>query len=435
MSLLRPRSMSELRLGTLLVIVCVVAGLVLFQKQRVMTSIKPGETISADFARNHRLTPFQAPVKIAGVPIGSVTTVKRLDNGTTRIGLKVFDRDSLKLMGTAPTVAIRPATLLGGNYYVDVSPGGRRGEFQGTVPVSRTTIPVELDSIALALNEPAREGIRSSISDLGNTLDKDGRTALQDLSANAPKTLEPAAAAFGATRGTHPGTDLPRLVRGFEATSRVLSERNGELDSSVANLAKATAVLDSRRNDMRKSLDDMPDTLESTDKMLSKLRKTLHTLEDTSDDIRPSVNELDEVLEDLDPVLVKARPVIRDLRVVSRDLRPVLDDLTPIADDLTATFNNLRGPVLNRTNAQILPTLDSGWEGTGLYAGNGSEDELYKVIGYTLSNLTQANMADGNGAMGNVQNGNGPGSVMGVPGLLGADAVAQLINALAGAVQ
>ena len=434
MSLLRPRSMSELRLGTLLVIVCVMAGLVLFQKQRVMTSIKPGETIAADFARNHRITPFQAPVKIAGVPIGSVTTVKRLDNGTTRIGLKV-EGDSLKLMGTAPTVAIRPATLLGGNYYVDVVPGGRRGEFRGTVPVSRTEIPVELDSIAAALNRPAREGIRSSISDLGDTLDKDGRTALQDLSAHAPKTLEPAAGALGATRGSNPGTDLPRLVRGFEATSRVLSEKNGQLDSSVANLAKATAVLDSRRTDMRKSLDDMPDTLESTDRMLAKLRTTLDTLEDTSDDIRPSVQELDEVLEDLDPVLIKARPVIGDLRVVARDLRPVLDDLTPVADDLTAVFDNLRGPVLDRTNGQILPTLDSGWEGTGLYAGNGSEDELYKVIGYTLSNLTQANMADANGAMGNVQNGNGPGSLMGVPGLLGADAVAQLLNALTGAAQ
>ena len=58
---------------------------------------------------------------------------------------------------------------------------------------------------------------------------------------------------------------------------------------------------------------------------------------------------------------------------------------------------------------------NSGWSGTGLYEGNGSEDELYKVIGYTLSNLTQGNMADANGAMGNVQNGNGPGSLMGLP--------------------
>jgi phospholipid/cholesterol/gamma-HCH transport system substrate-binding protein len=209
----------------------------------------------------------------------------------------------------------------------------------------------------------------------------------------------------------------------------VLSEKNGQLDSSVANLARTTAVLDSRRTDMRETLDDMPETLESTEKMLSKLRKTLNTLEDTSDDIRPSVQELEQLLGDLDPVLVEANPVIRDLRIVARDLRPVVDDLTPIADDLTGVYDNLRGPVLSRINSQILPTLDSGWSGSGLYVGNGSEDELYKVIGYTLSNLTQGNMADANGAMGNVQNGHGPGSLMGLP--LSGDLISQMLAQLA----
>jgi len=414
MSLLRPRSMSELRLGTIFVIVAVVAGLLLFQKQRVMTSLTPGDTIAADFASNHRITPFQARVKIAGVPVGSVTTVKRLDNGHTRLGIKVKG-DALDLMGTAPSAAVRPTTLLGGNYYLEIIPGGRRGAFHGTIPMSRTHLPVELDSIAAALNAPAREGVRSSVRDLSGALDDEGSKALQDLSAHAPKTLKPMAGAMEATRGTQPGTDLPTLVRGFESASRVLSERNGELDSSVANLAKTTAVLDARGNDMRKSLDDMPDTLESTDKMLGKLRKTLDTLEDTSDDIRPSVEALDELLEDLDPTLVKARPVIRDLRVVAHDLRPVLDDLTPMADDLTAVFNNVRGPVLNRVNGRILPALNSDWEGTGLYENNGTDNELYKEMAYALSGLDQGHIADANGAMSTVISSYGPGSLFGLP--------------------
>lgn len=431
MSILRPRKVSELWIGTILVIVAITAGLLLFQKQRIMTSIKPGETINAEFTSNYRITPFQAPVKIAGIPIGSVTTVKRLENGRTMMGLKV-KRESLKLMGTAPIVAIRPTTLLGGNYYIDVVPGGRRGEFHGTVPPSRTRLPVELDSIAAALNSPARVGVRSSIKDLGETLGDEGSKALQDLSAHAPEALEPAAGALAATRGTNPGTDLPRLVRGFEATSRVLSEQNGQLDSSVANLAKVTNVLDKRGNDMNQTLKDMPDTLESTDKMLVKLRKTLRTLEDTSDDIRPSVKKLDDVLEDLDPVLVKATPAIRDLRVVARDLRPVVSDLTPIAKDLTASFRNLNGPVLNRVNKQILPTLDSGWEGTGEYAGNGTDDELYKVVAYALSNLAQAHMTDANGAMADVSAGVGPGSVFGIPLLPGAQVEALLAKLIGG---
>jgi phospholipid/cholesterol/gamma-HCH transport system substrate-binding protein len=406
--------MSELRLGTIFVMVALLAGIALFQKQRVVTSLSPGEKISAEFAANHRLNAFKAAVKIAGVPIGSVTTIERTDTGGTRMEFKV-KRSSLELMGTAPSASIRPTTLLGGNYYVDIVPGGRRGEFHGTIPTERTSLPVELDNIAAALNAPARAGVRSSVSDLGGTLDADGRKALQDLSAHSPKTLKPAAGAFEAMRGTDPGVDLPRFVRGFESTSRVLSEQNGQLDSSVRSLAKATAVLDARRSDLRTTLDGMPETLDSTDEMLGKLRKTLHTLEDTSDDIRPSVTALDDTLDDLDPVLVNARPVIRDLRVVARDLRPVLDDLTPIADDLTVALDNLHGPVLNRVNGEILPALNSGWTGQGPWQGTSGDHPLYQEIAYTLSNLTQANMADANGGMVSFQAGIGAGSLAGLP--------------------
>ncbi|MFL6089602.1 MAG: MlaD family protein [Aeromicrobium sp.] len=414
MSVFKPRNVSELRLGTVFVILALLAGTLLFQKQRVMTSLAPGQQISADFAANHGIHAFKARVKIAGVPIGSVTTIKRLDDGKTRMGFKV-KKSSLSLMGTTPSVSIRPTTLLGGNYYVDIVPGGRRGEFHGTIPVSRTHLPVELDDIAAALNTPARAGVRSSVRDLGETLDSDGQTALQELSADSPGTLRPAAGAFAATRGTQPGVDLPTFVRGFETTSRVLSEKNGQLDSSVRNLARTTAVLNARRTDMSTSLHRMPETLDSTRKMLIKLRKTLHTLEDTSDDIRPSIRALDKLLDDLDPVLVNGRPVIADLRVVAADLRPVLDDLAPITTDLTAILNNLHGPVLDRLNGQILPALNGGWSGSGLYAGTSGDHPMYQEIAYTLANLTQANMADANGGMVSFQQGWGAGSVAGLP--------------------
>lgn len=432
MSAIRPRTISELRLGTIVVIVAVIAGLVLFQKQRLTTSLKPGETIHAEFASNHRITPFQAVVKIAGVPIGNVTTVEHSDNGGTRMGLKVKS-EALDLMGTAPSVAVRPTTLLGGNYYIDVVPGGRRGHFDGTVPASRTEIPVELDSIAATLNTPAREGARSAIADLGGALGDEGSKALQDLSSTAPDSLDPAAAVLGATRGTSPGTDLPRLVRGFESTSRVLSEKNGQLDSSVTNLARLTAVLDARRSDEREALKYAPDTLQSTEKMLVRLRKTLDTLEKTSDDIRPSVQALDELLDDIDPVLVEARPAIGDLRTVSRDLRPVLDDLTPVADDLTAVLNNLRGPVLNRTNGQILPALNNGWTGSGLYEGTSGNTPMYKEIGYTLSGLAQATMSDANGSGVDFSAGIGPGSAIGLP--ISSAALTNLLMAIIGGAQ
>jgi hypothetical protein len=40
---------------------------------------------------------------------------------------------------------------------------------------------------------------------------------------------------------------------------------------------------------------------------------------------------------------------------------------------------------------------------------------MYQEIGYTVANLTQANMADANGDMVSFQQGWGPGSVTGLP--------------------
>jgi phospholipid/cholesterol/gamma-HCH transport system substrate-binding protein len=413
-ALWRPRNMSELRLGLIFIAVALLAGAVLFQKQRVMVSVKPGEKIAAEFSSNYRVNAFKSQVKVAGVPVGAVTSAKRLDDGRTRMEFKV-QKSSLDAMGTTPSAVIRPATLLGGNYYVDIIPGGVRGTFHGTIPSSRTKLPVELDQIAAALNTPARVGIRSSVSDLGQTLDDEGQKSIQNLTAHVPTTLKPATAALNATRGTNPGVDLPKFVGGFETASRVLSEQDGQLDDSVRNLARLTAVLSDRSKDMKDSLDDMPKTLDSTEKMLRKLRKTLKTLEDTSDDIRPTVKKLDDLLDDLDPVLVRARPVIADLRVVARDARPVLKDLVPIVRNLTAVLNNLEGPTLDRVNGPILKALNSGWTGTGQYEGTSGDHPLYKEIAYTASNVDQANMADVNGDMVSYLAGMGPGSVFGLP--------------------
>ena len=49
------------------------------------------------------------------------------------------------------SAAIRPTTLLGGNYYLELEPGGDRGPLRGDIPLALTELPVELDKVALAL--------------------------------------------------------------------------------------------------------------------------------------------------------------------------------------------------------------------------------------------------------------------------------------------
>lgn len=410
----RRREVTPLRLGTIFVVIAGVAALALFQKADILAALRPGETMDIHFAEAHRLRPSVSEVKIAGVGVGIVRSVERADDGTTTVEVKVDD-DVLDTLGTAPSARIRPATLLGGNYYVEIVPGGRRGESPGSIPVERTSLPVELDGLARSFPKDARRGVRTSITALDEVLGPQGSRALRDLMKTAPDTLEPTTEVLRGLQGTRPQTDLGTLVGGVESTSRVFSSENSRLGRTIDDLATMARVLEARRTDLARTTASMPGTLDQTSTMLNRLDGILTSLDATAEPARPSVRELDRLLERVDPVLAKARPVVRDLRGLLRDARPVVRDLVPIGNDLHASIDHVQGPVLDRVNGPILSAVRSPWSGTGEYAGGGADRLLYKEVGYMMSNLTAANMMDGNGSMISFLPGAGPGSVSGLP--------------------
>ncbi|SNR84153.1 phospholipid/cholesterol/gamma-HCH transport system substrate-binding protein [Haloechinothrix alba] len=419
--------LSPLKLGVAFIVVCLVAGVALFQKNRIITTVQPGHTIAVQFDEAYQLREYVSDAKIAGVPVGVVSEVNRAEDGTTEVTAKI-DNDAVHKLGSAPSAAIRPTTMLGGNYYLDLKPGGtENGTFDGTVPAERTETPVELDKVTAALQPGAREGARSSIGDLDGMLRDGGSDALRDLVASAPDTLGPAAEVFDGMRGTRPDRDLSELVTGLESTAHVLSRREGQLDSIVRDLETTSQVLGDRAGDLARSTAGMPDTLDSTSAGLRKLDGTLTKLEKTAEPARPAVRELGTVLENLDPVLVKAQPVINDLRDVLDDSRPLVEDLSPTSIELESTLDNLRSPVLDRVNGPILDTLNSPFEGTGDYEGTGSNRPLYQEVGHMASNVARATMVDENGAMISYMAGVGPGSLAGLP-----ISIEQLFRKLAG---
>ncbi|WP_375001813.1 MlaD family protein [Aeromicrobium sp. CTD01-1L150] len=409
----RPQ-LSSLNLGLAFVLISLLAAVALFEKQAILTTLRSGETITVQFDEAHRLRDAVSEAKIAGVGIGVVKDVRQDDDGLTEVRLKV-DRESLDAMGTTPSAAIRPTTLLGGNYYVEIKPGGRRGTFSGTIPTQRTQLPVEMDAVAAALPEDARQGVRSSVSDLDGALDAEGSRALRDLVTEAPDTLEPMAGALDALQGTRPDSDLRTAVDGLESTSRILSAKQGQLDGIVKDLGRVSAVLSTRRDDMATATARLPGTLDDADTMLTSLDGTLDQLHETAGPARPAVQELDEVLEDLDPVVEKARPVVTDLKGVLEDARPAVEDLVPTSRNLTGTFDDLDGAVLDRVNGPIMSTVLSPWHGEGRYEGGGADRPFYQELAYMASNLAQANLADENGSAVSFFPGVGAGSVAGLP--------------------
>lgn len=408
-------SISPMKFGAGFLVLALITGVGLFQKDRIITTLSPGDSITANFARDYRLKTFQTEVKVAGVPVGVVTSVDRAGNGTVDVNLKL-DSGTTDKLGTEPSAVIRPTTLLGGNYYVELLPGGGSGDLRGAIPIERTKTPVELDRVAAALQPPALGGLRSSVHRLDDTLGRDGQQALEDLARHAPDTLGPAGTVLDAAQGTRPDSDLPELVGGLQSTARVLSEKQGQLDGIVDHLHTASSTLGRQSGSVADTMHDLPQTLSTARAGLHDLNGSLHELRRTAGPARPAVRELDRVLAKTDPVLVKTRPVVRDLRRLLGDARPVVAELVPTSERATGVLDDVRGPVLDRLNGPVMHTVLSPWRGSGPYEGGGTDRPFYQELAYAVTNLNSTSkMTDRNGASVAFMPGIAPGSVGGLP--------------------
>lgn len=411
------RRLSSIQLGVIVTAIGVVIGSALFAKDQIITSLTPGDTIVANFSQQYRLQDYTTRVKVSGVPVGKVVGVDRADDGSALVSMKL-DPGTVAKLGSAPAATIRPTTLLGGSYYVDLTPGGDRSTMQGIIPRDRTAVPVELDKVAAALQPDALKGLQHTTGNLDRALADGGTDALKDLARTAPDTLGPAGGVLQSVRGTRPETDLTQLVKGLESASHALSQHTGELDSVVTGLDSLSGTLDRRGSDISTALGDLPGTLRNTTTGLKSLDGTLAQLRDTAGPAQPSVEQLDALLGRTDPVLAKARPVVNDLRGLLVDARPLVDDLVPASKDLSTVLGNLHGPVLDRVNGPLLDTVNSPFHGTGPYDGGGGNDPFYQELAHMTTNLDSASaLTDENGAVIGFNPGVNGGSVAGLPGV------------------
>jgi phospholipid/cholesterol/gamma-HCH transport system substrate-binding protein len=405
---------TPLRLGLLFLVVVLLGGTALFNKDRILTTLRPGETFQINFAADNRLVPYLSQVKVSFVPIGVVRGVDSAPDGSATVSVKVDDGIRAKL-GTEPSAVIRPTTLLGGNYFIDLVPGGPPGEFTGDIPRKRTSLPVELDKVAAALQPSALKGLTDSVGNVDTTLKDGGQAALDKLVADAPGALDPAAGVLAAATGDD-DADLTKLVSGLESASRTLTDKQGQLNDVVSGLHTTTSVLSRRADDLASAVRQMPSTLDSTDAGLVRLKVTLDKLKNTADPARPVATALATALDHADPVLAKAEPVVKQLNGLLVNARPLVEDLVPASQQATALLNDVRGPVLDRIDGPVKTFLQTPYNGSGSFASSTSDKPMYEDLGYMFATLDRASsMSDRNGPAISFHPGIGVGSLGGLP--------------------
>lgn len=373
-------------LGVVVIAAVLLGGVGAFSKNRIETFFTPGDTINAEFSRDYKLIPYQDVVKLAGVRVGEITGVSKSPQGTTIVSMHL-DSGVIQKLGDAPSAAIRPTLVVGGIYDLALTSGGVGNSFpaEGTIPLARTSVPVELDRVLSTLNKPARHGIQTSVQQTENTLAKGGEPALQQVLTAAPGTLAPTGVVLTAANGTRPGTDIPQLINGLERTAAVLNHRDGQLSSILDSLQRTTGALAAASRPLAQTINTAPATLRTTRAGLSDLQGSLDRLTATAPAFRPSAQALDPLLQHLDPVLARTRPVVNDLNDLLHQARPLVNQLVPTAGQLDTVLHDVRGPVIDRLRGPILDTFNNDWHGTGIYAGGGDDHKFYQEAAYLAS--------------------------------------------------
>jgi phospholipid/cholesterol/gamma-HCH transport system substrate-binding protein len=377
---------SKLQLGVMWLVVTLLAGVVLMNKQNLLLSMRRGDTITAEFSSRYKLAPVVSKVEVAGVQVGQISAVRELDDGGAAVEMKV-DKGTLDALGSKPRAAIRPATFLGGpglSAYVELTPGGDAGRFDsGRIPKDRTQVPVEFDRVNEILQETARHGLQTTVAGFDAALANGGKEALGAVLADAPPALGPTGRVLDALGGSEEG-DLRRQVVHLSRAAAVLTATDGEIESVVDDLATLASTLADRAPELERSMATMPATLREARAGLAALDSTLTRLQATAPGARPSIARLNELLRKLPPVLQKTTPLLADLRPVLADLKPALDDLAPTAGLLRQMLGDLEDPVLGRLSDHIIPAV------LGPYTGTGRTTKLYEELGNFVAGLDGA---------------------------------------------
>jgi phospholipid/cholesterol/gamma-HCH transport system substrate-binding protein len=411
----RGRPIPKKTLGVIVVLAVTLWGIASFSTARIGSFLTPGDTIHAEFSREYKTRDFQDKIKLAGVEVGEITSVEPTGRGTTMVTMRV-DHGIRQELGDSPSAALRPTLVVGGIYDIALTPGGVGNEFpdDGTIPVARTTVPVELDRVLTAVDPAAQRGIQTSVRELDGTLRQGGEPAVKGLVRTAPGVLAPAGGVLQAANGTRPGTDLPQLVDGLERTAAVLNNRKGQLGSILDSLNRTSAALAASSKPLSESIHTAPDRLRVARAGLVDLQPTLDDLQETAPEFRPSAQSLDKTLGALDPVIARARPVVSNLNDVLDDARPLVQKLEPTTDRADKVLDDVRGPVLDRVNGPIMDTLNTPWRGTGVYANGGDGQPFYKETGYLAAiGADVFKFHDQNGGMARLMAGVGANSAVG----------------------
>jgi ABC-type transporter Mla subunit MlaD len=268
------------------------------------------EVVHVMFDHVQSIALVQRDVRVAGVDVGAIGTVRRVGNHAE---VDLVLNQEIPIYKNA-TAALRPHTT-----FVDLYPGtpgaGRLGN--APIPISQTSVFVSAGDVLSTFTAPVRHAFQVIVAQLAQALTAPGRAGLSTAIQNAPALLQQTSLVAPALRGPHQ-SELRHLVRPLAYTVDALAGTNGELQSAIHNASRtldAVAADDARPFDS--SLSQLPGALSSATSASRQIVSVLHraevtagTLTGTLQQIPPTTGPLTGVLDKVETTFPRVPPVV-----------------------------------------------------------------------------------------------------------------------------
>jgi phospholipid/cholesterol/gamma-HCH transport system substrate-binding protein len=399
----------------------VIAVLVFLGFTKDIPFTRPYE-VKAVFESANSIRP-SSPVRIAGVDVGKVKSVEPHEGTDAAVVTLQIDDEGLPLHEDA-TAKIRPRIFLEGNFFVDLRPGSPEAaelEDGGTLTVTQTASPVQLDEVLTALQSDSRQDLKDLLEGLGTALtaepnaqedaDADpsarGETAAEsfnDAYADIPAAERSTAQVLEAFLGAEPGADLARLIEGAGRTTGALVRNERALQDLITSFDATTAAFAAESGNLRASIRQLAPTLEQANRTLASLNEAFPSTRAFAREILPGVRETPATIDAAFPWIEQARPLMGadELGGLAEELSPATADLARLTDRAITLLPQTT--LLARCATEVLlPTGDVVIRDeftTGV--------ENYKEFFYTLVGLSgEGQNFDGNGMYVRFQPGGG----------------------------
>lgn len=310
-------------------------------------------------------------VRIADVRSGFVEDIDLVD-GEPVVHMRL---DGNREVYADASVTIDARSALG-QKYVDLDPGtSGAGPLEASIPLDRTTEPVELDDVLNTFDQKTRTRTQSMLRQVGGGLA--GRGAALNEGLQEIDGLLADVATVSDALATDQGADLTRVLRAADLLSSGLVGQQQQLARLTADLAttmeavgvdnreplgQTLAKAPSTLRDVRGALATLDEPIADTAQAVTALRPGARALAlalpDTRGLLRESVEPLslvpgvsrdaDQAVTALTPVVEDARPVVRQLGTTVTRAEPLLRYMAPYGPEFESFWRNFASTVLQR---------------------------------------------------------------------------------------